>query len=325
MTIGSDFQRYEAARQIHSVLVMHYQEGLKQSEIATLTNLSTVKVNRLIKQGREMGLVEITIRSPFQRLFDLERSIRDLGQIGNVLVSPTASDSPEIVLQHVGASAANLLLENLKDGDTICITGGKGVSAVVEGLNPDRTYDVEVVPATGCVQGKHYTDVNHVATQLAEKLGGTPYQIHAPLFAESVEQKDMLMAMRSVNEIFDRARKATIAIVGVGSILSADSSYYDLHPMPKGDQEEIRRVGAAGELLAHLMDADGKVCDYELNSRLVALKPNELARIPLTMGVASGKSKIAPIHAALRGNYLNALVIDETTAKGVVASLEEDA
>ncbi|WP_200832647.1 sugar-binding transcriptional regulator [Candidatus Halocynthiibacter alkanivorans] len=312
---------FESMRLMARVLTLYYEEGRLQSRIAAELGLSSAKVNRLIKQGRELGMVEIIIRTPFQPLFDLETRIKELAEINDVLVTPTVSDNPDVVLQNVGGAAADLLLKNLKDGDTICITGGKGVSAVVEGLNPERTYDIEVVPATGCVQGKHYTDVNHVATQLAEKLGGRAYQIHAPLFAETVEQKDMLMAMRSVNEVLDRARQATLAIVGVGSILSEDSTYYDLHPTPKGDRDEINRAGAVGELLAHLMDKDGNVCDYDLNSRLVGLSPAELANVPLTMGVASGASKIAPIASALRGHHLKALVVDEATANGVLETL----
>ena len=42
---------------------------------------------------------------------------------------------PQTILQQVGGAAANLLLETVEDGDTICITGGKGLSAVVGALN----------------------------------------------------------------------------------------------------------------------------------------------------------------------------------------------
>ena len=321
MALGNDIQGYETARQIYRVLVMYYFEGLKQSDIAQAMGLSTAKVNRLIKQGRDRGMVEITIKSSFQPLLDVEASLKKIGGIQEAMVTPTLSDNPDVVLQTVGEAGANMLLENLTDGDTICITGGKGVSAIVEGLNPERIYDVEVVPATGCVQGKHYTDVNHVAAQMAEKLGGRAYQIHAPLFAESGEQKDMLMTMRSVQEVLDRARNANIAVFGVGSILSADSSYYDLHPMAKDDQDDIRKAGASGELLAHLLDEKGGLCSYVLNSKLVALKPEELARVPLTIGVASGENKVAPACSILRGKHVKALVVDEATALGILETI----
>lgn len=318
MRVSHDLHRYETERQIYSVLVMHFQEGLRQSEIAKLTNLSHAKVNRLIKQGREKGMVEIKIRSQYQSLFDLESRFKEVTGLETVRITPSTVANPETILQQVGAAAARLLLETLRDGDTICITGGKGLSSVVEVLSPDRSFDVEIVPATGCVQGKHYTDVNHVATQLADKLGGRAFLIHAPLFADSVSEKKTLMRMKSVTDAFDRARKARIAVVGIGSILSSDSSYYDLHPLSRGDRGEIEKAGAAGELLAHLIKGNGELCRYDLNDRLVALKPDELSSIPITIGVAAGQNKVAPICAALRGRHVRALVLDEATAQGVL-------
>lgn len=321
MKASNDFHRYEAARQIYSVLVMHFEEGITQAEIAKLTKLSHAKVNRLIKQGREMGMVEISIRSPYQALFDLEARFKEVTGLETVRITPAASDNPQTILHQVGAAASSLLLETLKDGDTICVTGGKGVSAVVEMLAPERTYNVEVVPATGLVQGKHYTDVNHVAAQMAEKLGGSAFLIHAPLFAESVKEKKMLIGMKSVTDAFGRARRARIAVVGIGSILASDSSYYDLHPTSREDRAEIQRSGAAGELLAHLIDGEGRLCDYELNARLVAIGPGELDSIPVTIGVAAGPNKVGPICAALRGRHLKALVVDEATANSVLEQI----
>ena len=111
-------------RQIHIVLVMHFIEGRKQSEIATALNLSTAKVNRMIKQGRELGMVNISVTSPFQRLVALEQELSSRWQLETALVTPTVSNSLETTLQQVGTAAANLLVENISDGDVIAITGG---------------------------------------------------------------------------------------------------------------------------------------------------------------------------------------------------------
>lgn len=152
-------------------------------------------VNRLIKRGRQLGLVEIKIKSPVEPLVEIEEQLLALGGIRRAVVVPTVSDNPQIALQSVGEAAARLMLEQIADGDTICITGGKGVSAVVAGLQPSRRFDIEVIPATGCVQGKHYTDVNHVSTLMADRLGGHSFQIHAPLFADSEAERKMLLGM----------------------------------------------------------------------------------------------------------------------------------
>lgn len=311
-----------AARQMHQALVMHFVEGQTQAEIANVLGISHATVNRLIKRGRALGLVEIKIKSPIEHLVGIEEQLCAIGGISRALVAPTVSDNPQTTLQSVGTVAANLVLDAIKDGNRLCVTGGKGLSALIAGIKPTRRYDIEVVPATGLVQGKHYTDVNHIATTLADKLGGRAYQMHAPLFADSEAERSMVMSMRSVGDVLRRAREADLAIVGIGSILSEDSSYYDLLPSSSGDRRDIERSGAAGELLAHLIDSDGRLADYAPNRSLVALTLEELAGIPHAIGVASGPNKAAPILAAMRGNHLDTLVTDEATALSVIALSE---
>lgn len=313
---------FESIRQIYTVLMLHFVDGMKQAEIALAMNLSPSKVNRLIAQGRKLGMVKIEINSPFQGLVDVERRLVEASGLASTVVAPTVSGSPDTTLQQVGRAAANQLLEALRDGDVIAITGGKAVSAVVENLLPERSFDVTVVPLTGGVQGKHYTDVNHLATKLAEKLGGRTMLVHAPLFAESREQRDMLMEMASIKSVFDLARRAAIALVGIGSIQTASSSYYDLNPMPNPDRELVARSGAAGEFLAHLIRDDGSMADYPPNLRLVALEPEELANCRRTIGVAAGPEKVRPIRAALAGRFLDSLVLDEETALAVLETME---
>jgi DNA-binding transcriptional regulator LsrR (DeoR family) len=313
---------FESIRQIYTVLMLHFVDGMKQADIALAMNLSPSKVNRLISQGRKLGMVKIEINSPFQGLVDVERRLVEASGLASAVVAPTVSSSPDTTLQQVGRAAANQLLEALRDGDVIAITGGKAVSAVVENLLPERTFDVTVVPLTGGVQGKYYTDVNHLATRLAEKLGGKTMLVHAPLFAESREQRDILMEMASIKGVFDLARRAAIALVGIGSIQTASSSYYDLHPMPNPDRELVARSGAAGEFLAHLIRDDGSMADFPPNLRLVALEPEELANCRRTIGVAGGPEKVRPIRAALAGRYLDSLVLDEATALAVLKTIE---
>ena len=281
---------FETIRQIQTVLTLHFVDGVRQNEIAATLNLSTSKVNRLIAQGRKLGMLKISVESPFQRLIEIEALIRTMAGLSSAIVTPTVP----------------------------AITGGKAIHALVEQLNPERGFDVTVVPLTGGVQGKHFTDVNHLATRVAERLGGRTMLLHAPLFAESRAQRDMLLDMAPVREVLDLARKASIALVGVGSILSPASSYYDLHPGLGPDHERLAASGAVGEFLAHLIRDDGKLADYALNDRLVALAPADLARCRSVIGVASGPEKVRPIRAALNGGYLKSLVLDEETANAVL-------
>ncbi|WP_424830264.1 sugar-binding transcriptional regulator [Ruegeria sp.] len=313
---------FELIRQIHTVLILHFIEGQKQSDIAKALNLSTSKVNRLITQGRRMGMVKIDIETPFQTLMDLERELAQATSLVDAVVTPSVSGSVDTTLQQVGRAAANHLVETLRDGDVIAITGGKAVSAVVESLTPEQSFDVTVVPLTGGVQGKYYTDVNHLAMRMADRLGGQTMLMHAPLFAESQQQRDMLMEVASIRDVLDLARRANVALVGIGSIEPECSSYYDLHPVPDADRKMLVGMGVVGEFLAHLIHSNGAVSNYALNSRLVALPPGDLAQCARVIGVTAGPLKVQPITAALNGGFLDSLIVDEETAKAVLEEME---
>lgn len=313
---------FERLRKIHRVLVMHYVEGLSQAEIAKRTGLSHPTVNRLVKEGHDRGYVQITVSSPLQPLFEIEQQLTAMSGLGEAIVTSSASDQEEVNLANAGKAAADFLLSKLKDGDTICVSGGQGVGAVVAALTPTRAYDVSVVPATGGVQGKHFTDVNHLAAQLARKLQGRAFQIHAPVFAASRDERDVLLAVHSVREVLARARDAAVALVGIGSVLAEESTYLSLRPSAPKSKEDLKRVGAAGELIAHLIDGKGELCDYELNDRVIGLTLDEFKAVPLTLGISAGTRKAAPIASVLRGGFLDVLATDEATGSRIIKILK---
>ncbi len=281
MEFTSEHHAFQNTRQIYQLLVMYYLDGKKQSDIAAETGLSVATINRLLRQGKESGMVEITIKSPWLSAHQLEADLAKLGGLQEVVVAPNVAGNEEQSLQMVGAAAAEFLLSRLKDGDVIAITGGKGVSALVEALQPGRKYNVQVVPALGCVQGKHYTDVNHVASEMAARLGGHAWQIHAPLFTDSAEERDMLMSISAVDQVLAKARTATLAVVGLGSIHSNSSSYYDLNQSARHASARIETSGARSELLAWLLDATGQPAPLRITADWWALRCLSYSVFPL--------------------------------------------
>ncbi|MBM4457619.1 MAG: sugar-binding transcriptional regulator [Chloroflexi bacterium] len=316
---------HAALRLLHRVLTMYYQEGLNQADIAEAFGLSTAKVNRLLKQAREQGMVEIRIRTPMQSLFDLEARLQSVCGVPEAVVVPQMSDDPQLVLDAVGRTAAQYLTQRLRDGDTICISGGKALSAVVRNIESSRKLDVQVVPATGGAQGRHQIDANYLASELAQRLGGTVHELHAPVIVDTIEERDALVNIRQISAVLDVARRAQIAVLGIGSVAPGSSTYFELPSLREDDRRRlVEEFCGTGELLAQIVNQSGRPCAPDYNTRVVGISLDDLRGIPLTIGVAATTTKIAPIISTLRGGYLKTLITDEVTARGVLEQWEND-
>jgi DNA-binding transcriptional regulator LsrR (DeoR family) len=287
---------YETIRLVNTILSLYYVEDLTQAEIAQQLGLSTAKVNRLLKQAREQGFVDIAIRTPFQHLFDLETRLKAVFGLQEALVIPEVGESQSALLNTLGAVGADFLLEHLHDGDVIGISGGTAVNSVVQAIEPTRPYQVEVVPILGAVQGQVTTDMNYLAARLAERLGGRAYQLHAPAFVDTHEHRETLRAIEPVKEILDIARRANIALLGVGTVDAETSRFVQFTAL---SAEDMRHIAAdcrgVGEIGAYVYDIEGRACAHEYARRVVGLTLAELQEIPFRIGLTATAAKVLPL------------------------------
>ncbi len=310
---------YENVRLINTILNQYYVERRTQTEIAQRMELSTPKVNRLLQQARELGYVSFVIRTPFQHLFDLEARLKAVFGIQEAIVIPAVGRTQTSLMNALGTAAADFLLEQIRDGDIVAITPGTTVQAVVESIEATRTYEIEVVPMLGAIQGNIESDMNYLATNMADRLGAKSYQLHAPAFVDSREQGEVVRTMAPVKKILDIARGANIALLGVGTVNPEASRFVQFTALSANDLEQIARgCGGVGEISAHVYDAEGRPCAKQFADRVIGLTLGEIKDIPFRIGVAASAEKAMPIYGALRGGFLNALVTDEPAARGVL-------
>jgi DNA-binding transcriptional regulator LsrR (DeoR family) len=316
---------YDAVRLINTILTLYYVEELTQTEIAQRLGLSTAKVNRLLVQAREQGYVNITIRTPFQSLFELEDRLKAVFGLKDVIVIPSLAESSSSPLNALGSAAADFLLAHLRDGDVLAITPGSTVQAVVQAVETTRPYKIEVVPMLGAIQGQIESDMNYLAMNLGERLGAKAYQLHAPAFVETPEHAEALQAMGPVKEILDIARRASIVLVGVGTVNADVSRFVQFTALSAEDLKRIaEECGGVGEIGAHVYDIEGKPCAKAFADRVIGLTLTEIQNIPFRIGVAATAAKALPIYGALRGGYLHALITDEAAARGILAFFEQN-
>jgi len=315
---------YDTIRLINHILNLYYIEEMTQSDIAQRLGLSTAKVNRLLLRGREQGYVNITIRTPYQQLFDLEARLEAVFGIQDAIVIPSLPEGRSSPLNDIGPVAADYLLAHLRDGDILAITPGTTVHSVAQALEATRPYRVEVVPMLGSVQGPIESDMNFLATNMGEKLGGKSYQLHAPAFVETRENCELLSSMEPVKEILDIARRASVALLGVGTVDAEASRFVQYTALSAEDMNHIAEgCGGVGEIAAHIYNVDGQPCGKEYTDRVIGLTLAEIQNIPFRIGVAATAAKALPIYGALRGGYLHALITDEAAAVGILKYFDQ--
>ena len=314
----------EQNRIIAKILHLYYVENCSQIEIARQLGLSTTKINRMIMTARQSGMVEVNIRMPFVNLVDLESRMVSLSNLRDVIIAPSLDNSPEGDLSLLAQIVASYLISQIRPKDTICIGGGRTVTEIIDHVQPHKITGIRIYPAIGGVQHNSNLDVNHCATQLAQKLGGEAMQFYAPAFAETEAERDTLLGLTHVVRALEYACSARIGLFGIGD-LDIGSSIVQYCPLPYSELADLVKLNSAvGEMLGFAFDSQGCGCIPEVNRRAIGISLDDIRRLPMRIGAAVGAKKARAIAAAIRGGYFTNLILDENAARQVISILEEE-
>ena len=116
-------------------------------------------------------------------------------------------------------------------------------------------------------------------------------------------------------------RRCDLAVFGVGSLRgSLRSHVYTAGYLDEADIAALARQGVVGDVCTVLLREDGSWRDIDLNARATGPTPEELRRIVRRVCVVAGDAKVAPTLGALRAGVVTDLVIDEATARALMAA-----
>jgi DNA-binding transcriptional regulator LsrR (DeoR family) len=299
---------------------LHYAGGLTQSEVAKRLGLTSLKAHRLITRANQEGLVKVYIDGEVSECVELEQRLSTRYGLDYCEVVPDF-DPEDLPLKALGISGAQFLKREIeKDGSLLIGMGhGRTLAACVEYLPRTTSNDVRFVSLLGGLTRRFSANPHDVIHRLAERTGAEAYVMPVPFFANSVEDRDVLFNQRGVREIFDLASSADLLLVGIGTV-EREASLVATGMIEKGELEEIKNGGGAGELLGHFFDDKGQPIETSLSNRTFTLSRENLKN-RRTVAVAGGKVKARAIRAVLESRFLSGLITDEKTAQ----TLMEDA
>jgi DNA-binding transcriptional regulator LsrR (DeoR family) len=300
---------------------LYYLQNRSQAEIAAELGTSRSNVSRMLTEAQRQGIVEIRIVDPSGRDTALEQALETEFGLADVRVAVRGVGSSAKVQAQVGAQAAQLLLDRVKDSMTVALSWGHALQAMVYAATADHDYAVTLVQLVGGLSSvTNEISGQELVRELAVRLGATYRLLHAPAALGSSAAQQALMAEPSIASSLADARHADMAFVGIGTP-SHGSSAAVLGSLNLSAEEENAFWDAApvGDVAARYYDASGRPVHGAVEDRIVAVTLEDLSRIPNVVGVAYGRAKTPGVLGALRGHLIDSLVCDETLARSLLS------
>lgn len=297
---------------LHTVAKLHYEADMSQVDIARRLGVSTATISRLLQRARAEGIVRIEVLDLATPEGITTQLVEALGlRDAAVIETPSAG-----ALAALAAPLGVLLKQaGLTAGKVVAIGWGRAIRQVIQAGLP-RIPGVLTVAATGGMQQQaaHF-QINEFVRLAAEELGGTPHFIHAP-YLPSSELREVFLGDAAIRDSVALWDRTDVAIVGIGlphAINPPEASAATL--------SEQALFHAAGDVIRHYFDAEGKLIPWEGEGRMIAMSPAQLRAVPLVIGVAASPEKAKAIIGAARARLINALVTDTKTAQAILEAL----
>ena len=296
---------------------LSYVGGYTQEEIAGRLGVSRVKVNRLIADAIAAGLVRVFIEGTAAECVALEDAITSRWGLQFCTVVPNV-DEDALPLRSLSTAGAHYLTGVLdrREAELIGLGHGRTLAEVVRHLPRIPRPEVRFVSLLGSLTRHAAANPFDVIHNLTEITGAESYFMPAPFFADSIEDKRVLMAQKGLKDVFALARAAKLHIVGIGEV-GPKAHMLATGTITAEEFRQLERAGAVGEVLGQFLDARGRPVEADINQRAVAVQLAEIKGTRI-VAFAGGRTKTRAIAAVLESRVVTGLITDETTAKAIV-------
>lgn len=292
---------------------LHYAGGLTQAEVAKRLGITGVKAHRLITKLAESGAVKVTIDGDVAELVELEDQLSRQFNLGYCEIVPDLAEEglPMRALAHAGAAYIQRIIESQPEG-VIGIGHGRTLAAAVRDMAHVDAAKVRFVSLLGGLTRNYAANPHDVMHRLAEKTGAQAYVMPVPFFANTVEDREVLLSQRGVSDVFKLAASADLMLVGIGTT-EPHAQLVSSRMVEMAEITEVKAMGGKGEILGHFFDEQGRAIETSLTQRTLSLGLEEL-RGRKIVAIAGGAEKTCAIRSVLMSGLLGGLITDERTA-----------
>ena len=301
------------------VAKLYYHGNCSQDEIARIMGYSRPRVSRMLTMAREMKIVEFQISDSLIELENMEKQLKERLGLKDVCILPSESGRLGS-MNAAGIRAGEYLIDILKPGMRIGISWGATMDVMVSQLSPERKYEnVKVVQMIGGTPTSSFNvDSRGLTVRLANKLGASCSILQAPQYVSSKKVRDMLLNEPEIKAHFKLLKKLDAALIGISSTNPEHSAAYRAGYITIEEANTLAKNGFVTDVNGNRIFKDGSIRHNAMNDRLMAMAPEDIRQIPITIAAAVGEEKAETIISAAKGGFFNVLVTDEVAAISIL-------
>ncbi|OQP31445.1 MULTISPECIES: sugar-binding transcriptional regulator [Pantoea] len=312
--------KQDEQRLMVKIATLYYSEGMKQSDIAQLLKLSQSFVSRILNRSVKEGVVKISVVPPANIFPAIEKAIEQTYGLPQAIVVDVPDNASSLqIKQAIGSAAAHYLETRLRADELIGISSWSGtIRAMVDALHPLNVPCKGVIQLLGGVGANGNVQATILTQNLAALLNCPSWLLPSQSIEHSVQDRQRLAASPDVAEVLEKFEQVDLAIVGIGdlepsALLRNSGNYYD--------EEMLRTLaqrGAVGDICLHYFDAQGEPVLSAEEDPVIGMELAQVRHCQQVVALAGGKEKAHAIRGALRGGYVNVLIVDYPTARLLV-------
>lgn len=298
---------------------LYYVDGLPQTNVARLANVSQAKVSRLLAKAREKGLVRITVAEYDPRDRELEQELTERLGLRQAVVVKTARGLNALELrQSLTHFAAPWVAQWIPANGTLAIAGGRTMQWLIRNMTaPPGVEGLTVVQAMGNIDASVGPyDALELGRILAKRWCGKFLILNTPAMLPDVQTRKTLLGLDSVCSVVEQLEKVRAALVGVGTL--HNSVFVERGVLGEADTERLAQAGAVGEICGRFYDREGNECSTSYSDRVISIDFADLRRADDVIAVVAGSDRTEAILGALRGGLLKSLVIDHAGGEALL-------
>lgn len=307
----------ESADLLTRVAWLYYQENLTQEALAKRLGISRQKVQRLLTEARDRGIVHVRILHPSAHLLQMEHELTQRWGLREALVVPAGQGSESGLIESLGRAAAGSLERVAPQCRTLGVGLGRTLHAMSRHFAPEAAEgegERRVVSVMGNLLGSSATNPYSIGERLAERWGASFYNLWAPAIVRDRSAAEVFRAEPWIQQVLKIGGDADLTVSGLGTTASDTTTLVRMGYVEPGEMDRLQSKGAVGSILSQYFDEAGRLLDDEIHERVMALPLSGLRDKGGVMLVAGGEEKRPALRAALKGGYVRVLVTDEASA-----------